>query len=377
MTSMLSEEQLLLRDSARSFLEARSPVAELRRMRDAGESWSPRLWSEMAAMGWTGVVVPEEFGGLGFGCVGAGQIFEQCGHTLANSPLMASAVVGAKLVEALGSPELKSSLLPMLASGESILCPALAEGERWALEDANTTARAEADGYVLTGTKSQLAFAEAADHFLVSARIAGNGPGHGGLSLFLLNAGHPGLSVESRLKIDSFSSSQLRLDSVRVGPQARLGEPGKAWPAIREAAEAGAACSAAELLGMASEAFQRTLDYLKQREQFGRPIGSFQALQHRAALLHCELELTSSVVLQALQACEAAATSASMLANLAKARAVKTAQLAVNEAVQMHGGIGMTDEFDIGLFLKRANAAFAEFGGYHYHADRFALQRNY
>lgn len=372
MALILTEEQLLLKDSARAFLRAQAPVASFRQMRDAGVPWSPALWSEMAGMGWTGVLIPEEFGGLGFGCVGAGQIFEECGRTLANSPLLTSAVVAARMIEALGSSEQKAALLPAVASGELVVGLAVAEGERWQPQAVSATAAATGKGYVLTGTKTQLAFAEAADRYLVSARITGEGPGSGGLSLFLVDADAQNATVDSRLKIDSYTTSVMQLDGVGVAAESLLGEPGTAWPAMRGALDLGAACSAAELLGIAAEAFARTLEYLKQREQFGRPIGSFQALQHRAAHLHCELELTRSVVLQALQACEADPGSASMPCSLAKARAVQTARLAVNEAVQMHGGIGMTDEFDIGLFLKRANAAFGEFGNYYYHADRYA-----
>jgi alkylation response protein AidB-like acyl-CoA dehydrogenase len=377
MALILNEEQQLLKDSARDFFRETSPVAALRALRERGEEWSPELWSSMAEMGWTGIAVPEEHGGLGFGYVGAGLLLEEAGRTLAASPLLSSALVCASLITALGNESQKRSLLPAIASGERILALALNESTR--LDPAATamTATADGRGHVLVGRKVRVIDGAMAKAYLVVARTGGAPGEPDGLSVFVVDRDAKGLSASHERDLDNRLVTDLRLDAVRLGPESLLGKPGSAWEALQKALDIGAACQSAELLGIAGEAFERTLGYLKERKQFGVPIGSFQALQHRAALLFCELELSRSAVLKALQAIDADSPDRSTLASVAKAKTGKTAQLAVNEAVQMHGGIGMTDEFDIGFFMKRAAAARQDYGDHYYHVDRFAQLRGY
>ncbi len=377
MALVLNEEQQLLSDSARSFFRESSPVEAFRKLRDRGEAWSPELWSAMAEMGWTGIVVPEEYSGLGFGYVGAGLLFEEAGRTLTSSPLLSSAVVCSSLVAGLGNDAQKRSLLPVIASGELITTLALDETSR--LDPAATAMAgvAYADGYALTGGKVAVIDGAIAHKFLVLARTGGAPGDRDGLSLFVVDREARGLGVTGVLNLDNRVAASLRFDKVQVGADALIGNPGDAWEPLQKALDIGAVCLAAEMLGIAAEAFERTLGYLKERKQFGVPVGSFQALQHRAALLFCELELTRSAVLKALQALDADSADRSLLASMAKSRSGKTVQLAVNEAVQMHGGIGMTDEFDIGFFMKRAAAARQEYGDSYYHADRFAQLRGY
>jgi alkylation response protein AidB-like acyl-CoA dehydrogenase len=377
MALLLNEEQELLRDSAHDFLAERSPVQALRALRDAGEEWSPDLWQELAEMGWTGIAVPEEFGGLGFGYVGAGLVLEQCGRTLLTSPLLSSTLVCAALIERLGDPEQKAALLPELASGETIMTLAVKEGPR--LDPAATalSARAEGNGYLLNGSKAGVLDARMAQRMLVVARTGEEPGAQEGLSVFVVDTDAAGLAADHTLNLDNHRSTQLTLSDVRIGAEACLGEPGRAWAAVQHALDVGAIGASAELLGLSREAFERTMAYLKERKQFGVPIGSFQALQHRAAELFTELELCRALVLRALQALDEAAADLPMLASAAKARCGDTARLAVNEAVQMHGGIGMTDEYDIGFFMKRAAAARQEYGDSYYHANRFAAIRGY
>jgi len=377
MALILSEEQQLLKDSARDFFRESSPTEMFRALRDKGEEWSPELWSSMAEMGWTGIVVPEEQGGLGFGYVGAGLLLEEAGRTLAASPLLSSAIVCSSLLAALGDEAQKQALLPAVASGELILALALNESTRLDPSATAMTATAEGQDYVLNGHKQRVADGAIAQGFLVVART-GAAPGDtSGLSLFRVDRGTPGLGISAELNLDNRVVTGLHFDSVRVDADALIGAPGSAWDALQRALDIGAACQAAELLGIAGEAFERTLGYLKERKQFGVPIGSFQALQHRAALLFCELELSRSAVLKALQAIDADSADRSALASAAKVKTGRTAQLAVNEAVQMHGGIGMTDEFDMGFFMKRAAAARQEYGDHYYHLDRFARLKGY
>jgi len=377
MALVLNEEQQMLQDSAKTFLQESSPVENLRKLRDAGEEWSPALWADMAEMGWAGIVIPEEYDGLDFGYVGAGLLAEECGRTLASSPLLSSALVCSSLVTGLGSAEQKQTILPALASGDLILTLALNEATR--PDPAATAMIAVADGndFVLTGNKIHVLDGLLAHKLLVVARTGGAAGDRDGLSLFMVEGEAEGLSITSTRTVDSRLAANIHFDSVRLGSEALLGEAGKCWSELERALDIGAACSAAELLGVAQESFERTVEYLKERKQFGVFVGSFQALQHRAALVFCELNLCKSMVMKALQAADENGSDRSLLASAAKIKCGKTAKLAVNEAVQMFAGIGMTDEFDIGFFMKRAGAARQEYGDEYYHSDRFARLRGY
>jgi alkylation response protein AidB-like acyl-CoA dehydrogenase len=374
MALILNEEQQMLRDSAKSFIEESSPVSALRERRDRGDEWSPELWQGMADMGWAGMVIPEAYGGLEFGYVGAGLVMEECGRVLASSPLLSSSFICASLIASLGNDEQKENLLPAIASGTSIFSLAANETDRFDPTTTTLTAQQDGDGFVLDGTKRHVLDGQVASTFIVAAKTAGDADG---ISLFVVAGDTPGVSAEAIRNADMRLVTSMQFDAVSVGAENLLGAVGAGWPALERALDIGAVLSAAELSGVAQEAFERTLEYLKERKQFGVPVGSFQALQHRAAQLFCELELCKSAILKAEQAIDEDLPERSRLASLAKAKTAKTAKLAVNEAVQMFSGIGMTDEFDIGFFMKRAAAACQEFGDYYYHADRFARLGGY
>jgi alkylation response protein AidB-like acyl-CoA dehydrogenase len=374
MALVLSEEQQMLQDSAKSFIQESSPVGLFRQLRDGGDEWSSELWAGMVDMGWAGITIPEAFGGLGFGHVGAGLVLEECGRTLASSPLTSSAFVGASLIDALGSDEQKATLLPAIAAGETVVTLALNESDRLSPRGISLEARAAGDGYVLNGEKRHVLDGMTANSLLVVARSSGD---KDGISVFIVDGDTPGLTRTAVQTTDVRRVASITFDDVSVDAGAMLGAAGAAGTALERTLDIGAVLSAAELLGLATEAFERTLDYLKERKQFGVPVASFQALQHRAAQLFCELELCRSAVLKALQAVDDDADNRSLLASVAKAKMAKTAKLAVNEAMQMHGGIGMTDEYDIGFYMKRAAAAGQEYGDYYYHADRFARLNGY
>ena len=377
MALVLNEEQQLLQDSAKTFLQECSPVESLRKLRDAGERWSSALWEDMAEMGWAGIVVPEAYGGLEFGYVGAGLLVEECGRTLATSPLISSALVCSSLINGLCNEERKQAMLPAVASGELILTLAVNETSRPALEATIMSAAADGDDFVLNGNKVHVIDGMVAHKLLVVARTAGEAGDRDGLSLFMVDRELDGLSFTGVLNADNHLLANVQFDSVRVGKESLLGDAGGCWQELVRAHDIGAICSAAELFGIAQESFERTIQYLKERKQFGVLVGSFQALQHRAALLFCELNLCKSMILKALQAVDENSSDLSLLASTAKIKCGKTAKLAVNEAVQMHGGIGMTDEFDIGFFMKRAAAARQEYGDEYYHSIRFAQLRGY
>ncbi len=377
MALVLNEEQQMLRESAKAFIQENSPVSALRQLRDEGAAWSPELWAGMAEMGWTGITIPEEYDGLEFGYVGAGLIVEECGRTLASSPLVSTSMVCGSLVAALGSEAQKKAMLPAIASGELVFALALAESTAFNPLATTLTAAPDGGGFLLSGAKVHVIDGSIAGKFIVVARTAGAAGDKDGLSLFIVDRDEAGLNVDPALNADGRYAADISFPSIRVSADALLGDVGSAWPELERALDIGAVFSAAELLGLSQEAFERTLEYVKERKQFGVPIASFQALQHRAAQLFCELELCKSAVLKALQAIEDDSSDRSLLASMVKAKVAKTAKHAVNEAVQMHGGIGMTDEFEIGFFLKRAAAARQEYGDEYYHADRFARLSGY
>jgi acyl-CoA dehydrogenase len=374
MALVLNEEQVMLRESAAGFLAEKASVAQLRELRDSDSErgYDEGVWREMAEMGWAGIAIPEEFGGLGYGYTGLGLVLEQAGRHLSVSPLQSTVLVAATLVAELGSQQQKEQLLPAIAAGEKLVSLALQEGAHHAPEQVAATATAEGDDWVLSGCKVLVADAHVADSFIVIARSAGAAGDSDGLSAFLVDAGSPGLSLERRSMVDSRNMGVLSLEKVRVSGEALLGPAGGAGAGLNRALDIANIGLASEMLGLSAEAFERTVEYLKERKQFGRVIGSFQGLQHRAAELFAELELARSIVLQALNAIDDGEQDLALLASAAKAKLCEVAQRATNEGIQMHGGIGMTDEHEIGFFIKRARVAQHTFGDYNYHLDRFA-----
>jgi acyl-CoA dehydrogenase len=379
MALVLNEEQVMLRDSAAGFLAQKATVAHLRALRDSGSTrgFSDDVWAEMVEMGWPGIAIPEEFGGLGYGYTGLGLLLEQAGRNLSASPLQATVLVAATVIGELGSAQQKEQLLGAIAAGERLASLALQEGPHHA--PLNCAAAAVRDGadFVINGTKVLVQDATAAQAFIVIARTSGKPGEEKGLSAFLVEANAPGLRVEPRSMVDSRSAGALALENVRVPAADLLGGEGNAWPGLSRALDIANIGLAAELLGLSTAAFERTVSYLKERKQFGRVIGSFQGLQHRAAELFAELELSRSIVLQALHAIDDGTQDISLLASAAKAKLCEVAQRATNEAIQMHGGIGMTDEHEIGFFIKRARVLQHTFGDYNYHLDRFALRSGF
>jgi alkylation response protein AidB-like acyl-CoA dehydrogenase len=379
MALVLNEEQVMLKDAAAGFLAEKASVAQLRELRDAGDErgYSAEVWQEMAEMGWAGIAIPEEFGGLGYGYAGLGLVLEQVGRNLSCSPLESTVLVAASLIVELGNTAQKEALLPAIAAGDTLISLALQEGVHHAPAQTAMSAIADGDNYVLNGTKLMVLDAASAGQFIVIARTAGVPGDESGLSAFLVAADAGGVSVEPRAMVDSRAVGAVSFDNVTVAATQLLGEADNAWGGLSRALDIANIGLASELLGLSVEAFERTVSYLKERKQFGRVIGSFQGLQHRAAELFAELELGRSIVLKALQAIDDNDENLPRLASAAKAKLCEIAQRASNEAVQMHGGIGMTDEHEIGFFIKRARVAQHTFGDYNFHLDRFASLGGY
>ena len=331
----------------------------------------------MVELGWSAIPFPEDFGGLDFGCQSLGPLFEQIGRNLSASPLLSSVVLSGSLLQLAGTPEQQQRWLPALIGGEQRLALAIDERGRHDLLATELRAERSEAGWRLSGAKLFVVDGVQADAYLVLARTAGQrGEAHG-LSLLLVEAGAPGLTVAPAALIDSRNCARLQFDGVTVDAGALVGELDNGLPALETALDRGRVCLAAELLGAAETLFATTLDYLKTRVQFDAPIGSFQALQHRAARLYVELALARSAVMAGLAALDDASLDAgerARLASLAKWKAGVAADKVSNEAVQMHGGIGVTDELDVGLYLKRIRVAQACLGDSDYHCQRYGAQ---
>ena len=373
MPLVLSEDAQLIRDQAMDFFREKSPVSALRKLRDSADAdgFSRRLWQEMAELGWTGFVVSEASGGSNFGMVGLGQVLEAAGRTLAATPLVSTALLGASALDMAGSAAQKSAHLPGLLAGRLLTALAADEGPHHAPAQVATTARAEGGGHVLDGSKSFVLDGHVADLLIVSART------EAGVTLFLVPAKAAGVAIQRLVMADSRNAARVSLRGVAVGAEAVLGKPGEGAALLERLLDRARAGLAAEMLGAAAEAFERTVQYLKDRKQFGVPIGSFQALKHRAAQMFAELECTRSAVLAALVALDEGSPEAAALASLAKAKANDTLHLCSSEGIQMHGGIGMTDEHEIGFFLKRSRVAALTFGNTGFHQDRYAALMGY
>lgn len=379
MSLLLNDEQRMLRDSAKAFLAARSPVSALRALRNRREplGYDAAVWREITELGWPAAMLPEECGGHDVGCKGLAAVFEQIGRSLAASPLLASTVLGGGLIDRAGSAAQREQWLPRLAAGDARLALALDETPRHDPTRVATRARRDGAQWRLDGDKAFVLDGHIAERLVVVARCAGNPGDEAGLAMFLVDPSLPGASVERQWMVDGRNAASVRLRDVGVDDADRLGVAGEAFDALDAVLDRARACLAAELFGVIGEAFDRTVAYLKERVQFGVPIGSFQALQHRAARLFVETQLLESCLAGALEALDTASPDAPELVSLAKARASDFSEKALNEAVQLHGGIGVTDEFDIGLFVKRGRVLQQTFGDGAFHRDRYAKLRGF
>ncbi|HPI47224.1 MAG TPA: acyl-CoA dehydrogenase family protein [Hyphomonadaceae bacterium] len=377
MAFVLSEEQQMLRDSARSFANEKLPISQLRKLREKGEGFDGTTWREMAELGFTGVLIPEEFGGSNFGYLGLGQVLEAQGRTIAASPLLSTALIGASALVIAGSQAQKETYLPQIASGDLITALAVDEGAHHDPSHIKLAAKKSAGGYTLSGDKRYVVDGVEAGLLIVAARTSGGESDTSGITLFLVQGDARGVSRTALKTLDAHAAANISFANVEVGADAVLGTVDAGFATLEQILDRARIGLAAEALGAADAAFEMTSEYLKVRKQFGQLIGSFQSLQHRAAVMFTELELTRSCVGAAFAALDANANNVAELASLAKARAAETLHLVSNETVQMHGGIGMTDVHDSGLYMKRARVLEALYGGESFHRDRYARLGGY
>ncbi len=373
-TFIPTPEQDEIQRAARAFVRERMPTSHLRALRDARDplGFSPTLWRAAAELGWAGITLPEAHGGAGLGLAELGLILEECGRTLAPTPLISTTVLAAGALAASRSP-LAAPLLARLTRGDVTLALALDEQPRFAPHAIHATAQhlPTSRAWRLDGAKVHVLDGAAAEQLVVAARTAA------GVALFLVPAAAPCVTVTPLTLVDARGAARVRLDHVTVPDDALLVDAPDAAPLLDTLLARATAALCAEMLGGALEAFERTLAYLKERRQFGVPIGSFQALKHRAAHLFCELQLTRSIVRAALVALDTAAPDAPALVSAAKAKTSEAYVRVTAEAIQLHGGIGVTDDLDLGLFYKRARASELTFGDAVYHRDRFGRLAGY
>ena len=374
MKLVLTEEEQFLKDTAKNFADERSPITHFRALRDNNDPllWDKDLWSEMAKLGWPGILIPEDYGGSNFGITGISVILNECAKTLTPSPLFATGVIGAYSITNYGTDKQKEFYLPKIVSGELTTALAIDESSHHNPADTEIIAKKEGSNFIINGKKTFVIDGASADLIILLARTSGNKGDMVGLTLFLVDTNSRGVDKIKLDMADSRNYSNINFNNVKIPDIDILGDLETGGETIENILDIARIAMASEMLGNAEAAFETTLDYLKQRKQFGALIGSFQALQHRAAEMFCEIELTKSSVMGAMKAADEGSNELQRLSSLAKTMAGETLHLVSNEAVQMHGGIGVTDEYDIGFFLKRARVAEQIFGSSKYHTERYA-----
>jgi len=379
MALVLSEEQSMLRDSARGLISDKAPVSHLRQLRDGKDTvgFSRDLWKTFAEMGFSGLLVPESYGGSGLGCVEAGVVMEEIGRNLMPSPFLSTAVLAASALSRGGSAAQQAEYLPKIADGSLLAALAVDEGAKHRPLMTKMQAVRSGNGFKLTGDKAFVIDGHTAGLLIVAARSAGAAGERDGLTLFLVDPKAKGIETERTAMVDSHNAARIKFDNVEVNADGVLGEVDRGGALLEGILNIGRGAVASEMVGVSEEVFNRTVGYLKERKQFGKLIGEFQALQHRAAQLYIDIEITRAAVLKALQTLDANFENAAAAVAVAKARAGTTATLAVQEGVQMHGGMGMTDQFDIGFFMKRARVCQELFGDSNFHADQLARMKSY
>jgi len=378
MALVLNEDEVMMRDMAQGFFSEKAPVTALRVLRDERDEtgFDRALWSEMAAQGFAGIIIPEEHGGVNMGYLAAGLVAEQMGRNLTASPFLSTAILAATALKQ-GTDEQQSAWLPKIAAGEAVIALALDEGVKHNPRGTATTAVPSGNGFKLNGAKAMVVDGHVADVMIVVARTSGDEGDADGLSLFLVDPKTAGVSTERTIMVDSRNAARIDLENVEVSGDALLGTVDGGMEVLNGVLAAGRGIAAAELLGAGAQAFEDTVAYLKERKQFGAIIGEFQALQHRSSHLYSELEIARSAVVGALTALDAGDEQAQQYCAMAKAKLGSVAKLASQEGVQMHGGVGMTDEYDIGLFMKRIRVLQELMGDAHYHMNEFAEANAY
>ena len=374
MTLIINEEQKMLKESTKEFLDSKSPLSSMRNLRDNNfQTYNKDLWVEMVEMGWTSLTIPEKYNGLNFGYVGLGQVLEEMGRKLTVSPIISTVLMSSTLINLSKNEILKTKLFQEIMNGSKLLTLAHEEGKHHNSNSLDTLISKEEDFFVLNGKKNFVIDGSISDYLIVSAKDESGS----NTLIVLVDADTNGIKFNHKVHMDSRTYSDIIFNNVKIEKDNFLSSNGDGFSILDKTFDIARIGLASEMLGSVQEAFEITMAYLKEREQFGVKIGSFQALQHRSALMFGEIELCKSIVLKALQSIDLNDSNLSKHASLAKAKLGLVFKLVSNEAVQMHGGIGVTDDADIGFFLKRARVVQRILGDSNYHLDRLAKINNY
>lgn len=374
MSLVINEEQNMLKSSAKELLDLKSPISLMRELRDDNyNQFDPDLWKEMVEMGWTALTVPEEYNGLNFGYVGLGQVIEEMGKKLTVSPMISTVLIATTIVGLSKNEVLKSKLFDKIMSGKKLCTLAHEESSHHNPNIDLSIISNNNEKFILNGKKRFVIDGTISDYLIVSA----NSESNGSLELVIIDSKSKGITFNNKVHMDSKIYSDISFNNVEFSKDNFLSTENDGKKILKKALDIACVGLAAEMLGNIQQAFDMTIQYLKEREQFGVKIGSFQALQHRSAITFGEIELCKSIVLKALQAIDSGDENLPELASLAKSKLGLTSKLVTNEAVQMHGGIGVTDDADIGFFLKRVRVSQRIFGDSNYHLDRVAKFNGY
>jgi len=374
MSLIINEEQNMLKSSAKELLDLKSPISLMRELRDDNyNQFDPDFWKEIVEMGWTALTVPEEYNGLNFGYVGLGQVIEEMGKKLTVSPMISTVLVSTTIVGLSKNEVLKSKLFDEIMSGKKLCTLAHEESSHHNPNIDLSIISNNNEKFILNGKKRFVIDGTISDYLIVSA----NSEFNGSLELVIIDSKSKGITFNNKVHMDSKIYSDISFNNVEFSKDNFLSTENDGKKILKKALDIACVGLAAEMLGNIQQAFDMTIQYLKEREQFGVKIGSFQALQHRSAIMFGEIELCKSIVLKALQAIDSGDENLPELASLAKSKLGLTSKLVTNEAVQMHGGIGVTDDADIGFFLKRVRVSQRIFGDSNYHLDRVAKFNSY
>tara|TARA_Y100000741_G_scaffold199705_1_gene151918 strand:- start:59 stop:1180 length:1122 start_codon:yes stop_codon:yes gene_type:complete len=373
MALIISEEQKMLKESAAELLKIKSPVNNLRNLRDQNYiPYDKSLWNEMVEMGWTALIIPEKFNGLNFGYVGLGQILEETGKTLCKSPLISSCLLSSSVINLCDNEFLKAREFPLIMNGKKTITLAIEENSYHKPYDFKTRAKLEGENYIINGLKTFVIDGSTSDEIILVSKVTKNEIG-----FFIIKRKQKGIEIKNNILLDSGTYSDIKFNDVIVPMENRVNIKINGEELLKDILAIAYSGLASEMLGVIMESFDITVNYLKERQQFGVPIGSYQALQHRAAKIFSEIQLCKSIVIKSLQSIDQGNKERFKYSHLAKAKLGKTIKLVTNEAIQMHGGIGVTDDADIGFYMKRARVLQQLFGDYNFHLDKLANINKY
>jgi pimeloyl-CoA dehydrogenase small subunit len=371
----LSDEQRLLKDSAERFIERDYPFDTRRRLAGTEEGFSRDIWRQFAELGWLGLAMPEDHGGLDGTLTDTAVLMEALGRGLVVEPYLSTVLLGGGLLRHGGTADQQAALIPALIEGGSLFAFAFTERQsRYNLADVETTARAAGDGYVLDGAKGVVMHGASADKLIVSARVSGDSRDQDGISLFLVQGDAEGVSRRGYQTVDGLHGAEVMLDNVSVAGGDLLGPAGAAYPLIERVIDEACVATCAEAVGVMAVLVDATVEYLKTREQFGAPIGSFQVLQHRAVDMFNALELSRALVYRAAETIAVSddALNRARAASATKVQIGRAGKMIGQQAIQLHGGMGMTDELFVSHYFKRLTMIGTLFGDADYHLKRYA-----